>query len=353
MALKNNLLIQSENIDALNHLIEEKGLGGKVDLVYIDPPFATNATFTVSNGRASTISSSSKGDIAYSDKITGKEFVEYIRQRVLLLRDMLSERGSIYLHTDYKIGHYLKVMMDEVFGIDNFRNDITRVKCNPKNFKRIGYGNIKDMILFYTKSSDAIWNEPYTPYSEADIDRLFPKTEPDGRRYTTVPIHAPGESASPKTFRGMLPPEGRHWRTDVKIMEKWDEQGLIEWSAKGNPRKKIYFEDKNGKRRQDIWTEFKDPQNPLYPTAKNLDMIDTIVKTSSNPGSIVLDCFCGSGTTLEAALRNGRRFIGIDKSEVAIKATKERLAKADGGGLLESAYDFFDMENESGHSLRK
>ncbi len=82
-------------------------------------------------------------------------------------------------------------------------------------------------------------------------------------------------------------------------------------------------------------------------------MIDTIVKTSSNPGSIVLDCFCGSGTTLEAALRNGRRFIGIDKSEVAIKATKERLAKADGGGLLESAYDFFDMENESGHSLRK
>ena len=106
------------------------------------------------------------------------------------------------------------------------------------------------------------------------------------------------------------------------------------------PAQKIYFEDKNGKRRQDIWTEFKDPQNPLYPTAKNLDMIDTIVKTSSNPGSIVLDCFCGSGTTLEAALRNGRRFIGIDKSEVAIKATKERLAKADGGGLLESAYDF-------------
>ena len=142
MALKNNLLIQSENIDALKHLIEGKGLGGKVDLVYIDPPFATNATFTVSNGRASTISSSSKGDIAYSDKITGKEFVEYIRQRVLLLRDMLSERGSIYLHTDYTIGPYLKVMMDEVFGIDNFRNAITRVKCNPKNFKRIGYGNL-------------------------------------------------------------------------------------------------------------------------------------------------------------------------------------------------------------------
>jgi len=344
MAIFDNILIQSENLYALNYLIEKKELSGKIDLIYIDPPFGTNGTFTVSESRTATISNSLKGNLAYSDKITGKEFVEYIRTRVILLKELLSDRGSIYLHTDYKIGHYLKVMMDEVFGQDNFRNDITRVKCNPKNFKRIGYGNIKDMILFYTKSQNAIWNEPYAPYSEEDITRLFPKKEADGRRYTTVPIHAPGESSSPQLFRGMLPPKGRHWRTDVKLMEQWDEQGLIEWSLNGNPRKKIYLEDKEGKRCQDVWTDYKDPQYTIYPTEKNMDMIDMIIKTSSSPGSIVLDCFCGSGTTLEGAIRNERSFIGIDKSEIAIKTTKDRLAKAIGGGIFSTpVYEFIDL----------
>ena len=127
----------------------------------------------------------------------------------------------------------------------------------------------------------------------------------------------------------MLPPKGRHWRTDVKVMEEWDDQGLIEWvkvmeewddqgliewSANGNPRKKIFADERDGKRAQDVWTDFKDPMYPVYPTEKNIGLIDLIVKTSSDPGSIVLDAFCGSGTTLESAARNGRRWIGIDKS---------------------------------------
>ena len=305
MTAQRNLIIYGENIRALKYLLEERGLKGKVDLIYTDPPFATNITFTVTDGRSSTISSSSHGSVAYTDNILGDDFVSYIRERLLLMKELLSEKGSIYLHTDYKIGHYLKVMMDSVFGIDNFRNDITRIKCNPKNFKRLGYGNIKDMILFYTKS---------IPYEEADLERLFPKTDKDGRRYTTVPIHAPGESNNPQKFRGMLPPKGRHWRTDVKVMEEWDDQGLIEWSAKGNPRKKIFADERDGKRAQDVWTDYKDPMYPVYPTEKNIGFIDLIVKTSSDPGSIVLDAFCGSGTTLESAARNGRRWIGIDKS---------------------------------------
>ena len=280
-----------------------------VDLIYTDPPFATNITFTVTDGRSSTISSSSHGSVAYTDNILGDDFVSYIRERLLLMKELLSEKGSIYLHTDYKIGHYLKVMMDSVFGIDNFRNDITRIKCNPKNFKRLGYGNIKDMILFYTKSKNAIWHEP----------------DKDGRRYTTVPIHAPGESNNPQKFRGMLPPKGRHWRTDVKVMEEWDDQGLIEWSAKGNPRKKIFADERDGKRAQDVWTDYKDPMYPVYPTEKNIGFIDLIVKTSSDPGSIVLDAFCGSGTTLESAARNGRRWIGIDKSPMAIDIIRKRM----------------------------
>ncbi len=280
----------------------------------------------MTNGRASTISNSKNGDIAYSDKLKGKEFISFLRDRLVLLKDLLSEQGSIYLHIDYKIGHYVKVMMDEVFGSENFRNDITRVKCNPKNFKRIGYGNIKDMILFYSKSTKPIWNEPKQPYTEKDIEKLFPKIK-QGRRYTTVPIHAPGETENGKSnqpFKGIMPPVGRHWRTNVETLEKWDKKGLIEWSKTGNPRKIIFADEREGKRIQDIW-EYKDPQYPSYPTEKNADILDLIIKTSSNQDSIVLDCFCGSGTTLKSAHLLNRQWIGIDESNLAIQATTKKI----------------------------
>lgn len=323
--MNNNLLIEGDNIYGLKLLLEERNLGGKVDLVYIDPPFATNYDFTITNGRASTISNSRSGEIAYSDKLLGYEFVNYIRERVILLRELLSDKGSIYLHTDTKIGHYLKVMMDEVFGMDNFRNDITRVKCNPKNFKRKGYGNIKDTILFYSKGASPIWNEPHEAYSKVDIEKLFPKLAPNGRRYTTVPIHAPGEVFDSKPFKGKMPPSGRHWRTDVETLERWDREGLIEWSSTGNPRKIIFADEKKGKRVQDIWMDYKDPQYPVYPTEKNQEFIDLIISTSSNDDSIVLDCFCGSGTTLKSASELGRKWIGIDKSPLAIEAVKKKI----------------------------
>ena len=144
----NNLLIHGDNIVAMKQLLDD-GYKGKIDLVYIDPPFATGGVFGVdSDGRVATISKSNDSTIAYKDTLVGQEFIEFLRERVVLIRELLSDKGSLYLHIDYKIGHYVKVMLDEVFGIDNFRNDITRIKCNPKNFSRVGYGNIKDMILF-------------------------------------------------------------------------------------------------------------------------------------------------------------------------------------------------------------
>lgn len=323
----NNILIQADNLIALKQLINKYNLKGKIDLIYIDSPFATNNTFTITDGRASTISNSSNGTVAYTDTLKGFDFIEFIRERLVLLEMLLSNRGSIYLHIDYKIGHYIKVVMDEIFGIENFRNDITRVKCNPKNFARKGYGNIKDTILFYSKSDNLIWNEPNIPYTEEDKIKLFPKIDKDGRRYTTIPLHAPGETQNGNTshaFKGILPPKGRHWRTDVATLELWDEQGLIEWSDNGNPRKKIYLDEQEGKRMQDIW-EFKDPPYPVYPTEKNPDLLDLIVKTSSNENSIILDCFAGSGTTLKAAQINGRQWIGIDQSDEAIKAIIQKL----------------------------
>jgi len=344
-----NLLLTGDNLKGLKYLLQDTNIKGKIDLCYIDPPFATNGNFTITNGRASTISNSRKGKIAYSDKIVGMEFISFLKERLLLIKELLSEEGSIYLHIDYKVGHYVKVMMDEVFGIENFRNDITRIKCNPKNFKRTGYGNIKDLILFYSKGTKPIWNEPKEPYTEKDIEKLFKKYK-NGRRYTTVPIHAPGETSKGKSnqpFKGMMPPVGRHWRTDVATLEKWDKAGLIEWSKTGNPRKIIFADEKEGKRVQDIW-EYKDPQYPTYPTEKNQAILDLIIKTSSNQGSIVLDCFCGSGTTLKSAHLLERSWIGIDQSKLAIEATVKKMENIK-GTLLNSKPEFktIDLEEKT------
>jgi adenine-specific DNA-methyltransferase len=347
-----NLLIKGDNIQGLNYLLHNLKMKGKIDLIYIDPPFATGGNFIITDGRASTISNSRNGTLAYSDRVVGKDFIEFLRARISLLKELMSEQGSIYVHTDYKIGHYVKVMMDDVFGIENFRNDITRIKCNPKNFDRIGYGNIKDLILFYTKSSNPIWNEPREKYTEKDLEKLFPKMDKQGRRYTTVPIHAPGETVNGKSnlpFKGIKPPVGRHWRTGVETLTKWDNEGLIEWSSTGNPRKIIYANERKGKRVQDIW-EFKDPQYPGYPTEKKIELLDLIIRTSSNPESIVLDCFCGSGTALKSAHINGRKWIGIDQSDHAIKATIAKLEsiKAD-LYIRKPEYDFIDLELVSNH----
>ena len=124
----------------------------------------------------------------------------------------------------------------------------------------------------------------------------------------------------------MCPPRGRHWRSDPAELTRLDRVGLIEWSKNGNPRKRIYADEaiRTGKKRQDVWT-FKDPQFPSYPTEKNLEMLETIILSSSNTGDLVLDCFAGAGTTLVAAEKHGRRWIGVDSSRIAIQKARQRL----------------------------
>ncbi len=316
-------------MEVLKTLLEDYHLRGKVDLIYIDPPFSTNGHFKISEDRAQTISMGSADEVAYSDVLVEGEYLEFLRERLVFLKELMSGKASIYLHIDYKIGHYVKIIMDEIFGRHNFRNDITRIKCNPKNFPRKAYGNIKDMILFYSKTEYPTWNDPKTPFTKEDVEKLYKKVDRDGRKYTTIPLHAPGETVNGKTgqeWKGIKPPKGRHWRSEPDVLEKLDKQGLIEWSPSGVPRRKIYADENPCKRMQDIW-EFKDPQYPVYPTEKNLDLLKFIVNASSNKGDLVLDCFCGSGTTLAAAQELERRWIGIDNSEHAIKATKKRLPK--------------------------
>jgi len=320
-----NLLISGNNLNVLKTLYLDQNIRGKVKLIYIDPPFSTEREFV-----------DMEKNMAYSDKLNGHEYVEFLRQRLIFLKELLSEDGSIYVHLDQKKGHYMKVILDEIFGEFNFRNDIARIKCNPKNFDRKAYGNTKDVIYFYSNNPNSSidltkWNELKLALDEEDVAKRFNRIDKNGRRYTTTPLHAPGETANGSTgqkWKGMTPPKGRHWRYNPIELTRLDEAGLIEWSSTGNPRKIIYADESLGKKIQDLW-DFKDPgfQYASYPTEKNLDLLKLIIQISSDKHDIVLDCFAGSGTTLIAAEELGRRWIGIDNSPMAIRVIPERLKK--------------------------
>lgn len=314
-----NKFIFGDNYFVLKKLLETHK--GKIDLVYIDPPFGTGQDFN-----------SIDEDSAYSDKLVDSEFLEFIRKRLFLLRELMSEVGSIYLHIDKKIGHYVKIVMDEVFGYQNFINDITRIKCNPKNFARNAYGNYSDMILYYAKNRDCqIWNDIKKPMSDEKRKQLFPKKHPKLGYYTTNPIHAPGKTVNGDTgleWKGLKPPKGRHWRYSRQVLDELDNKGLIEWSNTGNPRKIVLANEHKGFKVQDVW-EFKDKGLSYvgYPTQKNHDMLERIIRNSSNKDSIVLDCFAGSGSTLKVANKLSRKWIGIDNSTHSLEVVKRTFAE--------------------------
>jgi len=317
-----NRLYFGDNLGILGTLLDDPAVRGQVSLVYIDPPYSTNSVFESRDQR-----------IAYHDLISGAAFVEFLRGRLALLRELLSTRGSIYVHLDENMAFPMKLVMDEVFGAENFRNFITRKKCNTKNYTRRTYGNVSDYILFYSKSETYLWNRPVTAWSEETAKKEYTYAEAStGRRFKKVPVHAPGvrNGETGRPWRGMLPPPGKHWQFPPSVLEEMDRRGEVFWSSNGNPRRKIYLDASNGIPVQDIWLDFKDAHNQNieitgYPTEKNLEMLEQIISASSEPGDLVLDCFAGSGTTLVAAGNLGRRWIGIDNSLEAIGAIVNRL----------------------------
>jgi adenine-specific DNA-methyltransferase len=318
-----NYLIYGENLRVLSALLTDATIAGNVRLIYIDPPYATGSKFAARNQTH-----------AYHDVINGAAYLEFMRQRLILLRELLADDGSIYLHLDENMAFPGKILMDEIFGEKNFRNWITRKKCNPKNYTRRQYGNISDYILFYTKCDRYVWNQSFAAWTEVTAQKEYQYIEPEsGRRYKKVPIHAPGvrKGATGQPWRGMLPPPGKHWQYPPEVLEAMDAKGEIYWSATGNPRRKVYFEQSKGIPVQDIWLEFKDAHNQNirvtgYPTEKNPDLLRRIILASSNANDLVLDAFVGSGTTLAVAEELGRQWIGIDNSPLAITTTLDRLA---------------------------
>lgn len=315
-------LYHADNIDVLNALTKDESVCGKVTLIYIDPPYNTGGAFETRDFKH-----------AYDDCFSTSSYLEFMRARLELMHTLLSDEGSIYVHLDSNMVFHVKILMDEIFGIRNFKGMITRKKCKSKNFTRKTYGNISDYILFYSKTDNPVWNRPFEEWGDDKILKEYPYIEEGtGRRYKKVPIHAPGtrNGASGAAWRGMMPPKGKHWQFTPDKLDEMDANGEIYWSSNGNPRRKVYLDRSEGLPVQDIWLDYIDSnnQNTLitgYPTEKNIDMLKRIIETSSRPGDLVLDCFAGSGTTLVAADELGRQWIGVDIGDEAIETIKNRF----------------------------
>ena len=333
-----NLLFFGDNFDVLKYLIK-LGYRNKVKLIYIDPPYATNSLFMSKHQKHS-----------YKDDLVGSHFIEFLRKRLILLREILSDDGSIYLHLDNNMMFEAKIIMDEVFGKNNFRGLITRKKCSNKNSTKRTYGNISDYILFYSKSNNFIWHRPVSSWTDEKIIKEYPCIESDGRRYKKVPIHAPGirNGETGKEWRGKLPPIGKHWQYTPQKLDELDRKGEIYWSSSGNPRRKVYFDNDKGIAVQDIWLDVQDSLNQNikttgYPTEKNPNLLERIIKSCTNPDDIVLDCFAGSGTTCGISEKLGRKWIGVDNSSEAIfSITKRLFGKLELHGDYVSRLDVFN-----------
>lgn len=317
-----NRLYYGDNLDVLQKLIADENVCEKVNLIYIDPPYSTGGIFQTRSQKD-----------AYSDVLAGNDYLEFMQKRLVLLHKLLSKEGSFYIHLDSKMLFHIKIMLDGIFGCNNFQGMITRKKCKPKNYTRKTYGNISDYILFYTKTDEPIWNRPYDDWTDEKILKEYPFIEEEtGRRYKKVPIHAPGvrNGESGKMWRGMMPPTGKHWQFVPTTLEEMDKRGEIYWSSNGNPRRKVYLENSKGIPVQDIWLDYLDINNQNtkgtgYPTEKNPEMLKQIIKASSNEGDLILDCFAGSGTTLAVADELNRKWIGIDCSDEAINTIFDRF----------------------------
>ncbi len=273
-------------------------------------------------------------------------YLIYMTQRLLPMRGILKPTGSIYLHCDHTASHYIKVMMDAIFGHDRFRNEIVWQRHEGHNTAD-RYGNIADTILYYAAGADPVWNPQYHEHSAAQLSRY--REDENGRLYRLDDLTAPrpNSDSGKWEWRGTMPGKSRGWGYRREQLEEWWEAGLIQTKRDGTPRMdglKRYLDESEGKVLQNIWTDIGRIPNTSserlgYDTQKPLALLERIIKASSNPGDVVFDPFCGCATTIEAAHKLGRRWIGIDIAIHAIKRVakvrlQERLRLVEGTDFL-------------------
>ena len=242
---------------------------------------------------------------------------------------MLSNDGGIYVHLDWKKGHYIKTLLDEVFGESNFRNEIVWKRTRASHSDATYYGRVHDIIFFYGKSGTGSFEQQYTEHKPGYIDR-FSKVDSEGRKYMLVPLHGPRQGPARLFFgKNIKPPRGRCWPSQ-KVIDEYISQGLVELTTNGTPSKRSYLDRNLGAPVSDWWDDVI-PLNPVarertgYPTQKPEELLQRIIETSSKPGDIIMDIFAGSGTTPAVAEKLRRRWIAIDCGKLAVYTVQKRM----------------------------
>lgn len=328
----NKLILSSLKNGPLREEIENQG---GIKLIYIDPPFDVGADFSMDieiGGDTFTKKPNVLEELAYRDT-WGKgadSFIAMIYERLVLMRDLLAEDGSIYVHCDWRVNSYLRLTLDEVFGRMCQRNEIVWRRTYAHNDPG-RYGNTLDTLLFYSKSSERhIWNQPYAPYEESYIKSHFRKDE-SGRYYQMVTLDAPAHGQPPNySWKGKLPPRGRIWTLTEDKMKELESRGRIKYTRNGTPRRVYYLDEMKGVPLQCLWADLPPVnsqaiENTRYPTQKPEALLERIIKASSNENDIVADFFCGSGTTAAVAENLGRKWIVSDLGKFAVHTTRKRM----------------------------
>ncbi len=371
-----NRLYFGDNLDILREHVADES----VDLIYLDPPFNSNvnynAFFQEQSGELSDAQITAfedtwhwglESEAAYRAVVTdgpGKlsdllqamhaflgqsdmmAYLAMMAPRIAELHRVLKPTGSIYLHCDPTASHYLKLLMDAVFGPKNFRNEITWQRTESHNTAG-KYGNVADILLYYAKSDNPVWNRGFhkygeNKYSEQQLKR-FRHVDESGRRYRLDDLTAPRPNSDSGKFewRGTMPGSTRGWGYRLEQLEQWWSEGRIHTKRDGTPRMdglKVYLDDAEGKPLQNIWTDIPRIPNTSaerlnFPTQKPEALLERIINASSNEGDVVLDPFCGCGTATVAAERLNRRWIGIDITHLAMSLMRHRLHDTFGNDL--------------------
>lgn len=354
-----NRLIYGDNLLAIAALLagdeHTPSLRGKVDLIYIDPPFDSKADYRTKvnlPGMEVEQKPTVIEQFAYSDTWSDgtASYLAMITPRLILMRELLAETGSIYVHLDWHVGHYVKIVLDEVFGRENFVNEIIWQRTGAHNDSN-RFGNVHDQLFLYGKSQSRWFSPTYTPYDKEYVEERFRSVEPDtGRRYwlNTATAAGPGPA---RLFNGKprLPPPGTHWRYSQETIDTLVETGKIVFSNSGMPYVKQYLDESPGRPIQSIWADIKMTKSGAerldYATQKPEALLERILQSSCPTDGLVADFNGGSGTTAAVAERLGRRWITTDLGKPACMIMRKRLIDQNARPFLYQAIGDYQVES--------
>ncbi|WP_072380880.1 DNA methyltransferase [Novosphingobium sp. NDB2Meth1] len=360
-----NTLYYGDNLHVLREHVKDES----VDLIYLDPPFNSNANYNIlfkspegHNADAQieafedTWHWNEKAEDAFDEVMRSgntaafellramraflgaNDMMAYLAMmavRLLELHRVLKPTGSLYLHCDPTASHYLKLLLDGVFGAKYYRNEIIWKRTSAHGDASVGFGDVTDAIFYYSKSEKTIWNRQFSPLTDKHVSEKYGNVDAEGRRYTTRDLRSPSPRPNlTYEYKGYKPhPNG--WSISRELMERYDAEGLLYFPSKadGRIRLKIFLDERQGRPLQNLWDDIP-PINSRaqerlgYPTQKPLALLERIIAASSNEGDVVLDPFCGCGTAVHAAQKMGRQWLGIDVTHLAISLIEKRMKDA-------------------------